>query len=95
MGLNYLSILIRQTLHRGSMGLAKIFHHTHYDGCNYQSTLGLKLIHVSKRGPSIFALMIYSSGAGIYNSCAKNVMSAHHKHSLAANAGAKFTFYAT
>ena len=29
----------------------KWFHPTHHNGCNYLSLLGLKLIHVSKRGP--------------------------------------------
>ena len=39
--------------HRWSLGMDKSFHPTHYNGCNYLSMLGLKLIHVSKRGYSI------------------------------------------
>ena len=33
-----------------SLGMDKSFHPTCYNGCNYLSMLGLKLIHVSKRG---------------------------------------------
>ena len=33
-----------------SLGMAKWFHPTHYNGCNYLSMLRLKLIHVCKRG---------------------------------------------
>ena len=50
MGWNYLSIPKLQRLHRWSLGMDKLFHPTHYNGCNYLSMLGLKLIHVSKRG---------------------------------------------
>ena len=50
MGWNYLSIPKLQRLHRWSLGMHKLFHPTHYNGCNYLSMLGLKLIHVSKRG---------------------------------------------
>ena len=46
----YLSILKLQRLHRWSLGMDKKFHPTHYNRCNYLSMLGLKLIHVSKRG---------------------------------------------
>ena len=35
----------------GSLGIDKWFHTILYDGCNYLSMLGLKSIHVSKRGP--------------------------------------------
>ena len=37
-------------LPRWSLGKDKLFHATHYSGCNDLSMLGLKLIHVSKRG---------------------------------------------
>ena len=40
-----------QRLHRWSLGMDKKIHPTLYDGCNYLSMLGLKLIHISKRGP--------------------------------------------
>ena len=39
------------TLYHGSLGMDKSFHPTVYIGYNYLSMLGLKLIHVSKRGP--------------------------------------------
>ena len=51
MGWNYLSIPKLQRLHRWSLGMDKSFHPMHYNGCNYLSMLGLKLNHVSKRGP--------------------------------------------
>ena len=59
MGWNYLSIPKLQRLHRWSLGMDKLFHPTHYNGCNYLSMLGLKLIHVSKRGhwSSIHSMM--------------------------------------
>ena len=38
-------------LHRWSFGIVKLFHPTHYNGCDYLPMLGLKLNHVSKRGP--------------------------------------------
>ena len=50
MGWNYLSIPKLQRLHRWSLGMDKLFHPIHYNGCNYLSMLGLKLNHVSKRG---------------------------------------------
>ena len=37
--------------HHWSLGMDKQFHPTVYSGCNYLSMLGLKLNHVSKRGP--------------------------------------------
>ena len=46
-----LSIAKLQRLHRLSLGMDKWFHPTHYNGCKYLSMLGLKLNHVSKRGP--------------------------------------------
>ena len=48
---NYLSIPKLQRLHRWSLGMDKQFHPTHYWVCDYLSMLGLKLNHVSKRGP--------------------------------------------
>ena len=42
MGWNYLSIPKLQRLHRWSLGMDKLFHPTHYKGCNYLSMLGLK-----------------------------------------------------
>ena len=47
---NYLSIPKLQRCNRWTLGMDKQFRHTHYNGCNYLSMLGLKLIHVSKRG---------------------------------------------
>ena len=43
MGWNYLSI--------PKLKRCKLFHSTHYNGCNHSSMLGLKLNHVSKSGP--------------------------------------------
>ena len=40
-----------QWLYHWSLGMDKQFHPTFYNGCNYLSMLGLKLNHVSKRGP--------------------------------------------
>ena len=54
MGWNYLSIPKLQHCNRWGLGMDKLFHRTLYDGCNYLSMLGLKLIHVSKRGPWSF-----------------------------------------
>ena len=51
MGWNYLSIPKLQRCNRWSLGIDKLFHPIHYNGCNYLSMLGLKLNHVSKRGP--------------------------------------------
>ena len=47
---NDLSIPKRQRLHRWRLGRDKLFHPTLYWACNYLSMLGLKLIHVNKRG---------------------------------------------
>ena len=52
MGWNYLSFPKLQRLHRWSLGMYKLFHPTLYDGYNHLSMLRLKLIHVSKRGPT-------------------------------------------
>ena len=51
MGWNYLSCPKLQRLHRWSLGMDKLFHPTLYWSCDYLSVLGLKLNHVSKRGP--------------------------------------------
>ena len=51
MGWNYLSIPKLQRCNRWSLGMDKLFHPTHYRACDYLSMLGLKLNHVSKRGP--------------------------------------------
>ena len=51
MGWNYLSIPKLQRLHHWSLGMDKLFHPTLLWACNYLSMLGLKLNHVSKRGP--------------------------------------------
>ena len=40
-----------QQLHCSSMGMDKCFHPTLYNGCNYLTMQGLKLIYVNKRGP--------------------------------------------
>ena len=45
---SYLSIPKLQRFHRWSFGMDNQFHHTHHNGCNYLSMLGLKLIHASK-----------------------------------------------
>ena len=51
MGWNYLSISKLQRCNRWSLEMDKLFHHTFYWTCDYLSMLGLKLNHVSKRGP--------------------------------------------
>ena len=51
MGWNYFSILKLQQCNRWSLGMDKLFHTTFYQSCHYLSMLGLKLNHVSKRGP--------------------------------------------
>ena len=51
MGWNYLSIPKLQRYNRWSLGMDKLFHPILYNGCDYISMLGLKLNHVSKRGP--------------------------------------------
>ena len=51
MGCNYLSITKLQRCNRWSLGIDKLFHPTLYWACDYLSMSGLKLNHVSKRGP--------------------------------------------
>ena len=46
---NHLSISKLQRLHRWNLRMDKYYNPTHYNGCNYLTILGLKLIHVSKR----------------------------------------------
>ena len=53
---NYLSIPKLQRCNRWSLGMDNKFHLTFYQTCNYLSMLGLKLNHVSKRGPDDFYL---------------------------------------
>ena len=48
---NDLSIPKLQRLHRWSLGMDTSFHPTLYNGCNYLTMLGLKLIHVNKSCP--------------------------------------------
>ena len=56
MGWNNLSIPQLHRLDRWRLGMDKYFHPTHYNGCNFSSMLGLKVIHVSKRGPLVALL---------------------------------------
>ena len=49
MGWHYLSIPKLQRLHHWSLRMDK-FHPTFYNGCDYISMLGFKLIHVDKTG---------------------------------------------
>ena len=58
---------------RWSLGIDKWFHSTLYDGWNHLSIPGLKLIHVSKRGPVGFVLW----SSGIFRSCQLNTFLAH------------------
>ena len=55
MAWNYSFIPKLQQLHNWSLRMYKQFHATLYNGCNYLSMLGLKLIDVSKRGPDIIS----------------------------------------
>ena len=50
-GWNYISIPKLQRLHRCRLGMDKYFHPTHHNGCDSLFMVGLKLIHVSERGP--------------------------------------------
>ena len=50
MGWNYSSISKLQRLHSWSLGKDKQFHPTFYNGSNFLSMPGLKLIHVGKGG---------------------------------------------
>ena len=59
---NYLSIPKLQRLHRWSLGRDKKFHPTLYQVCEYLSMLGLKLIHVSKRGQWSYASSLQDLG---------------------------------
>ena len=53
MGWNYLSIPKLQRCNRWSLGMDKWFHPKLCWTCDYLSMLGLKLNHVSKRGPEV------------------------------------------
>ena len=66
---NYLSIPKLQRLHRWSLGMDKQFHSTHYNGCNHLSMLGLKLIHVCKRGHWWSVSMSSSSRGALHCPC--------------------------
>ena len=50
---NYSFISKLQRLHRRFFGMNDYFHPTLCNGCNYLSMLGLKVNHVSERGPRI------------------------------------------
>ena len=50
MGWNYLSIPKHHRCSRSSLGMDNLFHPTLFGTCDYLSMLGLKLIHVSKKG---------------------------------------------
>ena len=50
-GSNYLFISKLQCWNRWSLGMDELFHPTLFWACNYLYMLGLKLNHVSKRGP--------------------------------------------
>ena len=45
----WFDLVVSRCLHRWSPEMDKLFHPTHYDGCNYFFVLWFKLIHVSKR----------------------------------------------
>ena len=45
-------MLIKNLLYRWRLGMDELIHPTLYNGCNYSSMVSLKLIHLSKRGPS-------------------------------------------
>ena len=49
--LNQSSIPKHQSYNHGRLGMDKQFHSTSYWACDYLSMLGLKLTHLSKRGP--------------------------------------------
>ena len=51
MGWSYISIPKLQWWSLWSLGMDKWFHPTHFWECDYLSMLGLKLIHVRKKGP--------------------------------------------
>ena len=51
----------------GSLEMNKYLHLTFYNGCDYLSMLGLKLIHVSKRGPSSLHPKVIVTCITLYN----------------------------
>ena len=57
---NYLSIPKLRRCSRWNLGLGKYFHPTHYWACHYLSMLGLRLIHVSKKGACYLASIAVS-----------------------------------
>ena len=60
MGQKYLVMLKLKRLHRWSLGMNKYFQLTLYGACDYLSTLGLTLIHVSKRAPKLYTDKVWS-----------------------------------
>ena len=50
--------LIKIKMNKISLGMDNWFHPTLYNECNYISTLGFKLIHVSERGPRTLAAKV-------------------------------------
>ena len=44
-------------MHRWGLGMEKLYHPTLYNGCNYLSMLGLKLIYVSEKAPDGSSLL--------------------------------------
>ena len=62
-GWNYLSVPKCQRCNRWRLKMHESYHPTLYWACDYLSTLGLKLIHVSKRDPRLSRCTIRSSNS--------------------------------
>ena len=56
------------------MAMDKLFYPTFYNGCNYLSMLGLKLNHVSKRGPQLNQKVTYVSVNWITIGCVNSLL---------------------
>ena len=78
---NYLPVPKLQWLYRWSLGMDKQYHPTLYNGCNYLSMLGSKLIHVSKMGPRPpFTMETYTRGLLAYIASLKYYGNIHSRN---------------
>ena len=84
---NNLSIPKLQRCNRWSLGMHKWFPPTLYWVCDYLSMMGLKLIHVSKRGPRS---QKWVCRAWISNCMLQYSMQYHHMHYGSSNNNIRF-----
>ena len=74
-GWNYVSIPKLERCSRWSLVKDKLFHPTLYHGCNYLSMLGLKVIHVIKRGSCCLPLrVVHRVKATAVQNCPRNTI---------------------